>query len=280
MAKKSLLVATKFDYSALDKDTRGKLVWYAGQICKQGAAHVKAGLEMGRMLSEARELCGEKPFPKWVEAECGCSLSTAYNYISAFEHFGDFPTVGKIELGAMYTLSTSPPAKKKALKLAEKGVTVTQSVAKKLVAESKPKPPPDSPDDAPEPEDEAEPDSEPETPQTDAQGTEPADYGKCPACAGTKWTDTHDGVVCSKCGQYWGEPAGDVDPPKRPPKPPKKLDKPAYYKQWDQNIGPLVRLVSTIADGVGEKNGQDHKAVKKHLNDATKAVMKWMGVKK
>ena len=37
------------------------------------------------------------------------------------------------------------------------------------------------------------------------------DYGKCPNCAGTKWKDTEDGIVCAKCGQVHGEPAGDAD---------------------------------------------------------------------
>ncbi len=39
----------------------------------------------------------------------------------------------------------------------------------------------------------------------------PADRGKCPNCAGTKWTEDDDGVACSKCHHPHGEPAGDVD---------------------------------------------------------------------
>ena len=36
-------------------------------------------------------------------------------------------------------------------------------------------------------------------------------YGKCPNCVGTKWTEDEDGVVCAKCGHPHGEPAGDAD---------------------------------------------------------------------
>ena len=54
-----------------------------------------------------------------------------------------------------------------------------------------------------------------ETPQTTRTGTgKPPvsrDYGKCPACAGTKWTQDEKGVSCRKCHQPYGEPAGDVD---------------------------------------------------------------------
>lgn len=72
--------------------------------------------------------------------------------------------------------------------------------------------PPEPPQDAPETDGDSEPDSSPETPQTDAQGTED-DMGKCPVCAGVKWTSDEDGLgtMCSKCSHPWGEPAGDPD---------------------------------------------------------------------
>jgi hypothetical protein len=63
------------------------------------------------------------------------------------------------------------------------------------------------------------------------------------------------------------------------PKPPKKLDKKAYYKQWDQAIGPVVRLVDKIANGVGEKDSEYHANVQSHLDKATMEIVSWMGVK-
>ena len=43
------------------------------------------------------------------------------------------------------------------------------------------------------------------------KGEEKPDYGKCPSCAGTKWKQTDDGVVCAKCQQPHGESVGDPD---------------------------------------------------------------------
>ena len=52
--KKNAIVP--FDYSVLSKDTKGKLVWFAGEIRKQCESHAKAGLEMGRLLLAARAM--------------------------------------------------------------------------------------------------------------------------------------------------------------------------------------------------------------------------------
>lgn len=37
------------------------------------------------------------------------------------------------------------------------------------------------------------------------------DYGKCPNCAGTKWTANDEGVCCAKCRHPHGEPSGGAD---------------------------------------------------------------------
>ena len=63
------------------------------------------------------------------------------------------------------------------------------------------------------------------------------------------------------------------------PKPPKKFDKAAYFKQWEQAIGPVVRLVDKIADGVGEKGSEDHVCVQEALEHASRNMAAWMGVK-
>jgi hypothetical protein len=170
--------------------------------------------------------------------------------MSAFEHFGSFPNLGKIELSAMYELATNEQAKKKALKLADKGVNVTHKIAKELLAECAPKPttrtiieqvhvPPETDsaiaDDFPiayetEVPADHEADESGEDDSTEAPGTEspqetdhgpprngkekPAgqDYGKCPNCAGTRWTADDDGVACARCHHPHGESlGGDVD---------------------------------------------------------------------
>jgi hypothetical protein len=42
-------------------------------------------------------------------------------------------------------------------------------------------------------------------------GPPASDYGKCPNCAGTKWTLDEFGPVCAKCNQPHGEPSGGPD---------------------------------------------------------------------
>ena len=63
------------------------------------------------------------------------------------------------------------------------------------------------------------------------------------------------------------------------PKPPKKLDKNALYKEWDKAIGPLIRTLNKIAGDVGEKNGPSHKVIQGQLDACTKKMGEWMGVK-
>jgi len=238
---KKALTPKNFDYSVVEKETKSRLIWLAGAIRKEGVSHAKAGLELGRLLMEARDLCGE-PFKDWVEKECGCSIRSAYRYMEIHREFGDCATVAQLELGAMYELTKSDRAKKKALKLADKGVTVTQSVAKKLVAESKPDPPPPPREPAsPKPKKGKKAKPEPDTP--------PEEFAEKP------------------------------DRKKSNGKPPKQYDRSYWYKQWDQGIGPIVRLVDKIADGVSEKDGSHHEAIQDLLAQATDEMVEWMGVK-
>lgn len=73
--------------------------------------------------------------------------------------------------------------------------------------------------------------------------------------------------------------AAGIKPPASK-KPAKQYDRSYWYKQWNQSIGPLVRLVDKIAHGVGEAKSESHKLVQDHLEAATEEMMEWMGVKK
>ena len=44
-----------------------------------------------------------------------------------------------------------------------------------------------------------------------AEPKEKPDYGKCPCCAKTKWTEDETGVFCAKCHHPHGEPTGGPD---------------------------------------------------------------------
>ena len=68
--------------------------------------------------------------------------------------------------------------------------------------------------------------------------------------------------------------------PKAKSTPPKQYDRSYWFKQWEQSIGPLVRLVDKIAKEIGESKSESHKTVQEHLNIATEELMAWLGVKK
>jgi hypothetical protein len=90
-------------------------------------------------------------------------------------------TNGEVSVSAAAEVAKKPKAEQK--KIVAKGPEAVTAAAKKSKADKKAAP-----------------------------TAEPKDYGKCPNCAGTKWTeDIECGVVCSKCSHPHGEPAGEVD---------------------------------------------------------------------
>jgi hypothetical protein len=56
-----------------------------------------------------------------------------------------------------------------------------------------------------------EPDHEPTDDEIREANGEKPDRGKCPNCAGEKWTEDEDGVSCAKCKHPHGEPTGGAD---------------------------------------------------------------------
>ena len=108
---KNALTPSNFDYTLVDKDTQGKLIYFANEINQSAAAQVAAGLDLGKHLKEARELLdNQKQFKAWVDSECCISTSTAYNHIKAFEEFGECDSASNIELSAMYKLANHTKA--------------------------------------------------------------------------------------------------------------------------------------------------------------------------
>lgn len=238
-----------FDYSDLPSDVKGKLIWFEGQIQKTLASHVASGIEMGKWLAGIRELLGtETSFRGWLASKRICSRSSAYNYIAAFEHFGECPNFGHIELSAMYELAKNERAKQKAIALADKGETVNHEKAKELVAKFTTKPPrlpAQKVEDAeftvvssaenkrtPVDEDSPEAASEEESGEddrTEARDTEapqetasrptrnvkerkpaPGDV-PCANCSNRRWTQGISSWHCTKCGHPHGECRGDAD---------------------------------------------------------------------
>lgn len=147
---KELSTAT-FDYSALDKDDKGKLLCLAGEIKREKAKHATSGLSIGKSVATAHAILAKDgkdgEFSRWVELECGFGRTSAYNYMWAWQRFGNCSTVEQFDSGALYALA-SPKAPEKAAKeaekLADKGHKITLDTAKELLdkfreGESRPK---------------------------------------------------------------------------------------------------------------------------------------------
>ena len=234
------LIHQVFDYSEVDLDDKGKLINLEGQIAKSKRRAVEEVLKFGRICLEAQAILakyGTGSFGKWIEAQ-GVSRKTGYRSIDSLDAFGVCDNLSQMEVSAMYALAKNEAAKKKALKLAAKGIKISHSVAQQLIEDCQPKL------------ETIEHDDSGEDGRTDSDGTErypdfvgiakgygcgaesagedigaendewddvdesipaqkpPAKVGeKCPNCLGTKWRDG----ACVKCSQPEGEPAGEVD---------------------------------------------------------------------
>lgn len=210
------LTVTHFDYALIeDKDSKGKLISLEARIKKQHSGMAESIIEIGQELATARAILANHrngTFIKWVEGACGFSERTAYNYMNAFERFGSFATVAKLEDTAMYALAapkTPEKAVSEAKKLADKGISVTAKLAKELIAkhrgESKPPTSNSSVNRTASPAP-----REPSTPPKPEPVGKAAPSEKCPNCAGSKWTED-DGWACAKCHHPYGEPVGDPD---------------------------------------------------------------------
>lgn len=220
MTKEIALKNPTFDFSKVSAEEKGKLIYFQGQLSASRKRVVCEFIKYGEILHGAQQVLADHSdgvFSAWLES-VGVTRSSAYNAIAAYVGFGSCPNLDNLEVSAMYALASNEKAKKKALKLADKGIKVTHAMAKRLIAESAPKPDPEpeeEPDDAPEsPETAHEPDTgfEPLEDEEDAQDdAETPDYGKCPNCGRTDWEEDDEGVSCAKCHHPHGEPAGDVD---------------------------------------------------------------------
>lgn len=212
----------RFDYGQVTDDEADKLRDYEGELARSRKRVANEVIKHGEILHGVQQMLASYSggvFVAWLESS-GISTRSAYNAIGAFVEFGSFANLQNFEVSAMYALTKNQTAKKKAMKLADRGVKVTHAAAQKLIeeAESTPKPPE---------QETAVVGETGEVGRTDSGGTaretnpmtskgrkeESGNSGalvegeKCPNCAGHKWKNGK----CAKCSHPQGEPAGDVD---------------------------------------------------------------------
>lgn len=241
MSKQIALSNPTFDYSQISEEAKGKLICYESELSRSRNRAAIELIKHGEILHGVQEVLADYSsgvFVAWLDS-VGFSTSSAYRAITAYVEYGSFPNLGNLEVSAMYELTKNEAAKKKAMKLADKGTIVTHAMAKQLIESASPKPKP-KPKPAPEPE-------------PDEQDDEPE--------------------------EGYDEPPWDDSPKKAkaPKTPPRQFDRSHWLKQWDNSIGPLVRLVDKIAENVGESQGKSHRAVQSQLQAATEEIMEWMG---
>jgi hypothetical protein len=101
---------TTFDYGSIPSDIADSLRKQAALIREKDKAWAMASIEIGRDLLAVRQHLRGRQFCKWVMAECGFSLSSAYNYMGAAEFAENltqdkFPTVANLHPKTLYVLA-------------------------------------------------------------------------------------------------------------------------------------------------------------------------------
>ena len=135
MAKAKEITNPSFDYSQISDEDAGKLRYFESELNSSRKRVVGEMIKHGEILHGAQQSLaayGTGMFTDWFTA-AGLSNGSVYNAIDAYKVFGDSPNLEKLEVSAIYALTKNEKAKKQALKLAEKGVKVTHSMAKRLI---------------------------------------------------------------------------------------------------------------------------------------------------
>ena len=124
-----------------------RLAEHASEIRRLGKQTVDNVVEIGRRLTEAKDIAGHGNWLPWLNREFGWSPSTAENYINLFKLSAKFPTVGNLDLDlrSLYLLaapSTPPEARAEIIERAEAGEPVTAAEVKTAIAKRRPEPKP------------------------------------------------------------------------------------------------------------------------------------------
>ena len=200
------LIHQVFDYSEVDLDDKGKLINLEGQIAKSKRRAVEEVLKFGRICLEAQAILakyGTGSFGKWIEAQ-GVSRKTGYRSIDSLDAFGVCDNLSQMEVSAMYALAKNEAAKKKALKLAAKGIKISHSVAQQLIEDCQPKL------------ETIEHDDSGEDGRTDSDGTEPPEESAHqPAEDGTESAGEDIGATNTE----WEDVDESIPEPEEPSKP-------------------------------------------------------------
>src|SRR5262245_17816765 len=123
-----------FDYSRLAPELVADLRQHAARIRERTRITTATIIEIGKELLAAKQHLAHGQFKDWINAECGCTVRTAQNYLRAAklaEAKGE--TVSLLPPRIVYQLtakSTPPELTDPVLNLAATGTVITPAVMK------------------------------------------------------------------------------------------------------------------------------------------------------
>jgi hypothetical protein len=130
--------AGDLDYLGLDSETRELVQCCTSEIKALAKRTSVDTIKIGENILAVKAQLKHGQFGKWLETEFQWSRRTAYNYITAFESFGNCANFAQLDFAtsALYSLaksSTPEAARQEALKRAAQGERITSSKARKII---------------------------------------------------------------------------------------------------------------------------------------------------
>lgn len=131
----------RFDYAALDLETRVVVQQRTGEIRSLVRRSAQDIIEIGIKLGEVKGRIGHGGFGRWLDAEFQWSQDTAGRFMQVAQRFGQIPQIADFAPTALYLLaapSTPDEAVEEALERAEGGERITHATAKAIVEVHRP----------------------------------------------------------------------------------------------------------------------------------------------
>jgi hypothetical protein len=127
----------RFDYAALDVETRAFVEERTERIHNLARMTASAIVQIGQYLSEVKERLKHGQFLEWIEKEFAWHRDTANNFMQVYECFKcrDFRQM-EIDVSALYLIakpSMPEPVRAEMMRRAENGEVVTHQGARALV---------------------------------------------------------------------------------------------------------------------------------------------------
>lgn len=128
----------KFDYSAVDPETRDLLLQASEEITRRMKRSLEDIIAMGKRLLAIKTVLPHGQFGQWIKLEFGWTARTARNLMAVAHQFGETANFSdlNIESSAAYLLaapSVPEGVREEALRRAREGERITHAVAREIL---------------------------------------------------------------------------------------------------------------------------------------------------